>query len=216
MLYICGGQNLNNMAIVSLKEFAESMGMPYDTAKKNAQRGNIIKGTDGKIDTENPTNRIFYNEKKASIELRPSKKVEKPTTKRSTEKPTTQTKEQKVYTDLDLRTKIATAQAKEYEAEIKRIEIEKKAGRLLPVELAEKAIVINCQAIFKAFDNEIDNMVNIITERFGGSRSDTVEIMRDVRVLLSQAVDTANKNATLDIENAVDEYSEVRSRGERK
>lgn len=204
------------MAIVSLREFAESMGMPYNTAKQNATRKNIVKGTDGKIDTENAVNKLFYNNKKAEYSNRvPAESKEKKDSKQ-VNRPTTQTKEQKVYSDLDLRTKIATAQAKEYEAEIKRIDIEKKAGRLLPVELAEKAIVINCQAIFKGFDTEIDNMANIMTERFGGSRNDTVEIIRDLRVILSQAVETASKNASLDIENAVDEYSEVRSRGERK
>ena len=44
------------MAIVSLTEFAEMIGMSYDTVKKNAQRGKIIKGTDGKIDTDNAVN----------------------------------------------------------------------------------------------------------------------------------------------------------------
>lgn len=205
------------MAIVSLKEFAESMGMPYNTAKQNATRKNIVKGTDGKIDTENAVNKLFYNNKKAEYSNRvPSETKDNKEQKTVSTLPNTQTKEQKVYSDLDLRTKIAVAEAKERENELKKIQFEKAAGRLLPVELAEKAIVINCQAIFKSFDSEIDNMANILTERFGGTRSDVVKIMRDIRVILSKAVDRANENASLDIENAVNEYSEVRSRGERK
>lgn len=207
------------MAIVSLQEFADSLGMPYDTAKKNAQRGNIVKGTDGKIDTENAVNKLFYEKKKSQISSKPPKETkEKPESKqrKPVEKPTGLTATQQQYADIDLRTKIATAEAKERESELKRIQLEKMAGNLLPVDIVEKIVVINIQAILKGFRTERENMTSILIERFGGNRRDLVEINSMLDKAMDVVISKAEKEANFELEQAISVYQEVRSRGERK
>jgi len=203
------------MAILSLEEFGVSIGMSYDTVKKNAQRGNIVKNSDGKVDTDNPKNKVFYDKKKAQLSLKPSSGAGVSAEKSKTDKPTGLTGSQKVYADLDLRTKIATAEAKERENEIKRIQLEKQAGNLLPVDLCEKIIVINVQAILKSFQSERENMTRIFIERFGGNRKDLVEINTALDKIMDVAISKAEKDAFVEIDNAVNEYQDLRSRGQR-
>jgi hypothetical protein len=204
------------MAKKSLEEFGYSMGMPYDTVKKNAQRGNIIRGTDGLIDTENPVNKVFYDKKTA---LKGTKSLQKESIskeKKAVAQPIGLTSVQKQYADLDLRTKIATAESKERENELRRIQLEKIAGSLLPVELCEKILVINIQSILKSFRSERENMASIFIERLGGSRKDLVEINSELDKMLDVAVKKAQKDATYEIVNAINDFQDVRGRGERK
>jgi hypothetical protein len=207
------------MAIVSLTEFAEMIGMSYDTAKKNAQRGKIIKGTDGKIDTDNAVNRLFLDKKKAQNINKPNPVVaqnDASKTRKPVERPTGQTAQQKQYADIDLRTKIAAAETKEREAELKRLQLEKLAGNLLPVDQVEKIIVVNVQAILKNFRSERDNMALVMVERFGGSRKDLVEITTALDKIMDVVISKAEKDANYELDIAVSQYQEVRSRGERK
>lgn len=200
------------MAIVSLQEFADSLGMPYDTAKKNAQRGNIVRGTDGKIDTENPVNKVFFDKKKALISTKPVKEQSEKPTKKTVERVTGQTESQKQYLDLDLRTRIATAEAKEHESALKRMQLEKMAGNLLPVDLVENVLVINLQTIFKTFEGELENIASL----FVTDRKELTEVMTKQKELLAKVIEKAKSDAMHEIDNAIDEYKEVRSRGERK
>ncbi len=207
------------MAIVSLTEFAEMIGMSYDTAKKNAQRGKIIKGTDGKIDTDNAVNRLFLDKKKAQNINKPNPVVAQndvSKTKKPVERPTGLTAQQKQYADIDLRTKIAAAETKEREAELKRLQLEKLAGNLLPVDQVEKIIVVNVQAILKNFRSERDNMALVMVERFGGNRKDLVEITTALDKIMDVVISKAEKDANYELDIAVSQYQEVRSRGERK
>ena len=126
------------------------------------------------------------------------------------------TASQQVYTQLDLRTKIATAEAKENESELKRIQIDKIAGKLLPVELVEKIFTINIQGVFKTFEGELENIASIYVEVLGGSRTELAEIIGKQREVLAKAIQKAKDDAEHEIEIAVDDYKQVRSRGERK
>jgi hypothetical protein len=207
------------MAIVSLTEFAEMIGMSYDTAKKNAQRGKIIKGTGGKIDTDNAVNRLFLDKKKAQNINKQNQVVAQndvSKTRKTVERPTGLTAQQKQYADIDLRTKIAAAETKEREAELKRLQLEKLAGNLLPVDQVEKIIVVNVQAILKNFRSERDNMALVMVERFGGSRKDLVEITTALDKIMDVVISKAEKDANYELDIAVSQYQEVRSRGERK
>lgn len=207
------------MAIVSLTEFAEMIGMSYDTVKKNAQRGKIIKGTDGKIDTDNAVNRLFLDKKKAQNINKPNPVVAQndvSKTRKTVERPTGLTAQQKQYADIDLRTKIAAAETKEREAELKRLQLEKLAGNLLPVDQVEKIIVVNVQAILKNFRSERDNMALVMVERFGGNRKDLVEITTALDKIMDVVISKAEKDANYELDIAVSQYQEVRSRGERK
>lgn len=209
---------------MSLKEFGDSMGMPYDTVKKNAQRKKIIKGTDGKIDTELPINKMFFDAQMILLGTKTAKKEvhrdggvsisrEK---KASTEKPTGLTANQKQYTDLDLRMRIANAESKEREAQLKNITLERLAGNSLPIDIVDRIMVINFQAIIKNFEASLENMAFITTEVLGGTRKDSADIVKKLRVELNTVVQKTKSDIAHEMESEIKVAIESRTQGQRK
>ena len=201
-----------------VRQFAEAYGIKESTVKSYVHRKQLQKDSDGWIDTELDKNKLFILEMELKINNGTTQKVsvENVTSKKPVEKPTGKTKEQQQYADIDLRTKIAAAETKEREAELKRLQLEKLAGNLLPVDQCEKIIVVNVQAILKNFRSERDNMALVMVERFGGSRKDLVEITTALDKIMDVVISKAEKDANYELDIAVSQYQEVRSRGERK
>ena len=122
----------------------------------------------------------------------------------------------KSYLALDLRKKEAEVSLVERNAELKQYELEKKAGNTLPLDITTKIIVINTQTILNKFLLECENMVSLVVEEFGGTRADNVRITNKLKTAFTKIVDIARTETNNKIENSITEYSEVRSRGERK
>lgn len=207
------------MAKYKVKQFADAYDIKESTVKSYVHRKQLQKDAEGFIDTEIDVNKLFILEMQLKInngsvknDVSGSRKIKTV----AAEKPTGLTESQKVYADLDLRTKVAAAESKERESELRRIQIEKLAGNLLPVDICENIVVINIQAIIKNFESEMENTASIYVDRFGGSRKDLVEIIALQRQILSKSIEKAKKDAAFEIENAINDYQEVRSRGERK
>lgn len=118
--------------------------------------------------------------------------------------------------DYDLRQKKANAEYRERESELKKMQLEKIAGNTLPLDLTKKILKINCQAILIQFLASVENMVAITVEELGGNRADNVRITNELKTVFKKTVENCSKNADREIENAVAEYSEVRSRGEKR
>jgi hypothetical protein len=125
-------------------------------------------------------------------------------------------KARKELLDYDLRQKRANAEYKERESELKKMQLEKIAGNTLPLDLTKKILKINCQAILVQFLSSVENMVSVTVEELGGVRADNVRITNELKKIFKKTVENCEKNAEREIENAVAEYSDVRSRGERK
>jgi hypothetical protein len=201
-----------------VKQFADAYGIKESTVKSYVHRKQLQKDDDGWIDTELDKNKLFILEMELKINNGTTKKVsiENVNSKKPVERPTGLTAQQKQYADIDLRTKIAAAETKEREAELKRLQLEKLAGNLLPVDQVEKIIVVNVQAILKNFRSERDNLALVMVERFGGSRKDLVEITTALDKIMDVVISKAEKDANYELDIAVSQYQEVRSRGERK
>ncbi len=125
-------------------------------------------------------------------------------------------KKRETLYDIELRKKQADLDLQERTAEIKKMQLEKIAGNTLPLDLTKKILQINCQAILIQFLAQVENMVAITVEEFGGTRADNVRITTELKKHFKKTVETCETAANREIEIAVAEYSEVRSRGERK
>jgi hypothetical protein len=203
------------MSRLSVKELSSAIGVKDGTIRQHIKRKLLQKGDDGLIDTDLDLNsRYIYEKTNGAGLFKGSVKVIE--VEKEKEKPTGFTESQKMYNDIDLRTKIATAESKEREVELKKIQIQKTAGRLLPVELVEKIFTINIQGIFKTFEGELENIASIYSEVLGGSRKELADIIGKQREVLSKAIEKAKEDSEYEIDLAVDQYKEVRSRGERK
>lgn len=193
------------------KEFADAYGIKESTVKSYIFRKQLQRDANGLIDTENDRNKLFILE----MQLKPNgkKKVEKEVVSKS--KKEVQQKisfEEKQIIDLDHRKRIAETEAKERESELKRIQLEKIAGNLMPVELVEKILVINIQSIFKNFESEMENLARVYVP----DRDLLAQAISDQKELLSKIIAKTKEDSSIEIENAINEYQETRSRGERK
>jgi len=193
------------------KEFADAYGIKESTVKSYIFRKQLQRDANGLIDTENDRNKLFILE----MQLKPSgkKKVEKEVVSKS--KKEVQQKisfEEKQIIDLDRRKKIAETEAKERESEYKRIQLEKIAGNLMPVELVEKILVINIQSIFKNFESEMENLARVYVP----DRDLLAKAISGQKELLSKIIAKTKEDSSVEIENAINEYQETRSRGEKK
>lgn len=122
----------------------------------------------------------------------------------------------KLYASFDIRKRLAEVILKEREGELKQWELEKKAGNTLPLDMIENVIGINYKAVFKSMHSQIKNIAMVMVQQLGGSKDDLNSIMIELENILDNTVKDSKKKASIDIEKLIDEYSEVRSRGERK
>lgn len=127
-----------------------------------------------------------------------------------------QKKQRLSFQKLELRKKEADVLLVERTSELKQIQLEKIAGNTLPLDITTNLLKINLQQIFKTFSIEMENLATISVETLGGTRADLVKITNAQNVMLKKIVETAKINANQEIEIYLQEYSETRSRGERK
>jgi hypothetical protein len=127
-----------------------------------------------------------------------------------------QKKHNQVLLDFEKRKREAEVKLIERNAELKQWELEKKAGNTLPLDMIEKVIGINYKAVFKSIHSQTKNIAMVMVQQLGGSKDDLNSIMIELENILDKTVKDAEKKSNVDIEKLIEEYSEIRSRGERK
>lgn len=190
------------------------------TSPPNKKQTNVVISKKEVITPEKlpPKSKKEENEKpskiKGSVNIAPT--VE---TKLSAEEKRIMIEQKKANATLvsfELRKKEAEVVLKEREAELKQWELEKKAGSTLPVNMIEKVIAINFKAIFKSIKSQSKNIAMVMVQQLGGSKEDLDSILEQLDEILDGTVKDAEKKSSVDLEKLLDEYSEIRSRGERK
>ncbi|WP_422350087.1 hypothetical protein [Flagellimonas sp.] len=213
--------------LLSVKDFSMAVGIKEATVRQHIKRKKVFKS--GKlIDTDFDANQEYILEQTNGNGLDTKKITKKPKSKLSiipNQKPTVQlsvedqiesANENSQYHSLTIRKKVADAEKAERENQLKQLELEKKLGKLMPVELVEKILVINIHTIFRTFEAEADNLASIYCEILGGDRTHLSEMGTQMRKSVDKAIKTAEKQSLIDIHRAIASYAEVRSRGERK
>ena len=187
------------------------------TSKKVVSVGNPVSISEkSKIDK--------LNKIKGSVNIAPVVETKKIPEKKVVEKLSVEEKREKEverkarisFLDMEVKKKEAELLLVQRNAELKQYELEKKAGNTLPLDLTTKIVVIIAQTILSKFLMESENMVALAVEEFGGNRSDTVRISNKLKTSFVKTVEIAENECSNKIELVVSQYSEVRSRGERK
>ena len=112
---------------------------------------------------------------------------------------------------------IADALIAERKAELAQLAVDKQSGNLMPVDLVDALFVANIQDIFKTFENETVNLASIYCDILaGGNREMLAEIIAELRVRLTEVIKRIEESSQAQMENIIDEYAEVRYRGEKK
>lgn len=223
------------MADLSKDEFASICRTTPAIISTNIHRNKIIFNKETKkIDSDDPINKAFFKKYKKMYEEKEamqtvSKKidtlydevVEKATKKVSKkevdeEKKKSKAKSQEIL-DWTERKLVADALLQEARAEKEKLNLEKLAGKLIPVDLVFNILNIHNHDIFATFQNDAENLASVYCDILaGGDRKRLSEITTKLGEKLNDAVKRAKEVSISSIEIAIDEYSEVRSRGEKK
>lgn len=118
--------------------------------------------------------------------------------------------------EIDIAQKKANLVNIERTAEIKQMQLEKIMGNTLPLDQVTSIMAINYKAIFKSFHSQFKNIASTMVQNLGGTKDDLNAIMIELEKISDHIKVTAKENADDDIEKLIEEYSQVRSRGERK
>lgn len=119
--------------------------------------------------------------------------------------------------EWEFRKKVADAKNAELRAEIAQLELEKKMGNLIPYDLALSMTSVNIKDIFKTFENDLQTLAAIFCDELaGGDTAKLAKVTIRLREKLTTIVKRVEITAAKEVEVLIAEYSEVRSRGERK
>lgn len=218
------------------KEFALAVGISYNTLKQHIYRKKVYKSGDV-IDTDYELNKIYIvdqtngkglNLKKINEVEVPDKKPELPQTETveidspeidfPKERPTRKIMDASdiLHNDLNLRRKLADAEKAEKDNELKSMEIAKKMGELMPIEMVEKILAVNIQTLLRSSENEWENIASEYCEILGGDRSHLSEMVKHMREHLQMMIGEVKMKAAQEIKSVIKDYAAVRGRGQRK
>lgn len=118
--------------------------------------------------------------------------------------------------EIDIAKKKAELDLVQRNADVRRMQLEKIMGNTLPLDQVMSIIAINFKAVFKSLHSQIKNMTSTMVQNLGGTKDDYNAIMIEMEEHLNNSVKMSKEKAQMDIDALVEEYSEIRSRGERK
>jgi hypothetical protein len=220
---------LNYAYLLEINGGNQDVFIPFDlNSKSNIQRKLIVA-------TKPSEKKSISNEKKSKPSAKSTPKEEPITTKKINQTLTKdnevpeikesaedrrlrreEEKARKELLDYDLRLKKANAIAKEREVELKTMEIEKKMGNTIPLDKAMSLMSINYKAIFKSFHSNLKNIASVTVHRLGGTNEDLHSVMIELEGVLDHIIEKSKEKSNHDIDILVQEYSDLRSRGEKK
>lgn len=223
------------MALLNKDEFAGICRTTVPIINTNIHRGKVIWIADEKvIDTEDLINKAFFKKYKKIYEdkllMQQSgetiekiynkvvQKVENKTTatnkQAKVEKSKAKSKETMEWTERKLQADTLLQEAK---AEKEILNLQKLAGKLIPIDLVFNILNIHNHDIFATFQNDAENLASVYCDILaGGDRKKLAEISTKLSERLNDAVRRAKEVSVSSLEAAIDDYSEVRSRGEKK
>lgn len=223
------------MALLNKKEFAAICRTTIAVIDTNISRGNIIYLKEDKlVDSDDPINRGFFNRYEKLHKDKQSKeklvqkieadydevveKVTKKVTKKEAATRVTESKKKsKVTNDWYERKLQADTLLQEARAEKENLNLEKAAGKLIPVDLVFDILNIHNHDIFATFQNDAENLASVYCDILaGGDRKKLSEITTKLSEKLDDVVRRAKEVSMSSLEMAIGDYQEVRSRGEKK
>lgn len=200
--------------ILTRNEVAEGYGISYQGVLKWIKEGKILEDSNKMIDTNHHLFKTFDAQRKAmgkgfkqKVEIAAPDKINE-----STSTPV----------ELDELSKLEILRKKE-ELENKRLQNrklqlqnDKIEGTLIPVDAVEFFFTDAINTINSQYKQSVDGVAQIIKERTGANQKQFVEMKKDIDNSLKEIIKRTKKALEESVPRIVEEYSEVRGRGERK
>ena len=221
------------MARLSKREFAEEKcGMQTKALSVYIGRGKVLVGPDGMIDTENPVNVIFMQERQiggknghdeptvtveslvaevaaAPVVTSPKTKVKPIREGKVRDNGFTEGVRKKL--NLDTRMKEVEIEKKLRESQLLKNKQDRAAGKLIPTELVKGLFQNHFKAVVVSFKQGIDLMIVEIAKKKGMNINERAELKKQMIKIINGCIDDATKSSKKDIASLILEYSQTSS-----
>lgn len=157
---------------------------------------NIVPSEDKKVLVETDTNEIINVDESASGNKKSKKRNE--------------------VESLSMKEMRLKVKKLENENKYKELQIQKLQGMLIPTELASHISLYAIDVFTRTFTQSVKSLTSIYAQRFGVSHNQFVDLQQSIIRQIHEITKEAKDNVLKGIAGAVKEYSEVRSRGEKK
>lgn len=222
-------------------ELARALSLNPGVINMAIKRGYMCEDDEGLIEMDHPLNKLWLKRqieengktldlnkafdtsqtKLKSIQKRNAKK--KPKTNGSTVKTQTptppDTEQDKALEELrDIQIKIKEANLKKTlkAIELDEIKIAKQRGQLIPFDAVKSFFLYTVEGVIKQYDQESKSVADVMLSRFGATREEHIETKKELSNKLNEIKIEAIENLLLGLDQIVEEYQEVRGRGESK
>lgn len=213
-------------------ELARCLGMKNGQISTAVKRNLLILGSDNLINITESANKIWIDNQVAGgrvFDINALYNKEKPITPIVTQKPRkTAAKSAKIEPTLMLSAAdnkkanlaeqkvIAEIQKLENSDKLEKLKIAKLEGELLPVDAIEHTFIWCASNFTKTYEQNLDNLINVWNKQLDGKQEDFIEMKKEAMEYLATAGQELKENLLDGLKNEIKEYSEVRSRGERR
>lgn len=214
------------MARLTKKEFGELCGIAEKNVYTYIQRGNVLMGDDGYIDTSADKNVLFVQKrqsKKSVIEVATAQPI--PMYAQKSKSYDEYSEDDGDDEDASGMPSLTTSERKKkyletikiaQEIELLKLREEKIRGDVVPADLMKPLFLQHNQSIVSEFKNTADEIVRIFAKRKKLNLNEIAEIKGELVSCINVSIGKATKASVKAVDNIIAEHSESRGRGERK
>ncbi|MEM8938249.1 MAG: hypothetical protein AAGC64_02760 [Bacteroidota bacterium] len=207
---------------IEARDLAEAIGVKYETLRKHITRKKLFRS--GKfIDTEFAPNKDYILDQTDGKGLDLSKLSNKSSDKRKevtnaspnveNEQGDSLEPEFGPENSLSLEKKRAEIEKIKCETEVKKKQLERMRGELMPVELMGKIMTVNFQSVFREFESQGEIIATMFCQSMGGNSAQLTKMTEEFRKCIQRAVDRAKHDSAIQIKKVIKDYVSEINRG---
>ncbi|MCZ2130804.1 MAG: hypothetical protein LC109_11130 [Bacteroidia bacterium] len=171
--------------LLTKPEFAKLAGVGIDYIATYIKRGKLIENKDGKLDLSNQLNELFLQ-----------RRIEQGNNKGYS------------LTELEKLLKESELEKRNKEIELLTLKTDKLNGQLLPVDLFESVMAVNCKNFVLSFESATDKLLIVLSSKLKMSNEDKAEFRQTLVETINKAQLDAISASKKEVKNLVDEFKE--------
>lgn len=215
------------MARLTKKEFGELCGIAEKNVYTYIQRGNVLMGDDGYIDTNADKNVLFVQKrqsKKSINEVAAAQQLPKYAQKSKSYEEIENEGEDSDEDSNGIPSLTTSERKKKHletikiaqEIELLKLREEKLKGIVVPSELIKPLFLQHNQSIVSEFKNTADEIIRAIGKRKSLNANEMAEIKGELVKIINVSIGKATKASVKAVDIIINDFSDTRGKGERK
>ena len=211
-------------------ELAKCLQVNVASVSVAVSRGNLLAGPYKTIDIDDPVNKAWIENQKQRGKTFDLNRIITKQTPQQHEADDTQDNEiiddilhsdddeksKEVLKKLLLRERKLKVQKLEKENRLRQLEIDKKSGDLIPVDAVTSVFLYSVETFKNKYLQEAKSISTLMVKMMDGTHDDLIETQKQMTEIINENYREVKSQLIDGIDGIIEEYKEVRSRGEKK